>query len=663
MVYLNNPSSSEKLTLGHSARVPSILICLALSGCSNLFNSFNSKTGINTGDIPATLSSSLPASFQITRVNQTLISPSQNLDVLGDGSGTLGSLCAVTDNRDPNATTGNSPCWCSFDFSTPTLDNSNRKTPVSYHENNLARCEYYTSIPFGVATFKVSIVVVKNGSITQNSNIATFSFSGTPALDPKLPSTYAQVKRHLCRGLVSVPNLFDSSIIDPDQSETPYYTYPLDYYTTNLASSLAYFVNSGDAANECPPVPYSSTDSDHYVNIVSSSSYGGSQIIDPPQTGTYDRSTFYVAAKATGVFAIPVNAVVAPSVISDDNGAAGVAPPLGYGAAHTSNASGGENCPSDSVIPTDYEWVKLWLFRGAVPPRNYFKSTNYFASLVCHPGDQTITNSANQTVTVPVFNACMKTYPNDNNSRTLSWSDAGKISNNYLADRVVFSKNSSNSNDSDTQCIQLNARPSGNPVQTANADSPNACTLGNPAKPGVGCGNTSGGDEWLAVVPDPTQYTSSANLGCSISTVNTGGVSRPGDDPLHICGSLTDFSRGGTHATSPSIPVSELTTEDMDNTRPRTDFIFVVSPTSISTADIKGGSKTQFTPVRGTTPDICRSGVSCQSGIGNYIGSYDLITNDINLANLSAADINQQNNPKMNLYPICVVRPKSGSNP
>jgi hypothetical protein len=622
-----------------------------------------SKVGIYTGDIPTTSSSYLPASFQITRVNQTLISPSQNLDVLGDGSGTLGSLCAVTDNRDPNATTGNSPCWCSFDFSTPTLGNSNRKTPVTYHENNLARCGYYTSIPFGVATFKVSIVVMKDNKITQNSNVATFSFSGTPALDPKLPSTYVQVKRHLCRGLVSVPNLFDSSIIDPDQSETPYYTYPLDYYTTNLASSLAYFINSGDAANECPPVPYSSTDSDHYVNIVSSSSYGGSQIIDPPQTGTYDRSTFYVAAKATGVFAIPVNAVVAPSVISDDNGAAGVAPPLGYGAAHTSNASGGENCPSDSVIPTNYEWVKLWLFRGAVPPRNYFKTARHFASLACHPGDQTITTSANQIVNVPVFNACMKTYPNDNNSRTLSWSDTGKIANNYLSDRVVFSIRETAQ--TDTQCIQVNARPSGNPAQTANADSPNACTLGNPAKPGVGCGNTSGGDQWLAVVPNPTdnQYTSSTNLGCSVPTLNTGGLSLPGNDPLHLCGGTTDFSqRGGTHAAAPYIPASELTTENMDNTRPRFDFIFVVSPTSVSTENIKGASKTQFTPVRGTTPDICRNGVSCPDS-GNYIGSYGLITNDINLANLSAADINQQDNPKMNLYPICVVRPKSGSNP
>ncbi len=645
--------------LGHSSLMPCILTCLILSGCSNLFNSM-SRVEVNTGDIPDTSSSSLPASFQITRVNQTLVSPSRTLDILGDGSGSIGNTCPVVGNLDPNATKGDTDCYCSFIYSTATESNANRKTQIKYHESNLARCEYYESIPFGVATFKVSIVVMKGSKITQNSNIATFSFSGTPALDPKNPRTFVRAKRHLCRGLISIPYLFDSSIIDPDQSESPFYTYPLDYYTTNLASSLAYFINSGDAANECPPVPYNPTDTANYVNIVSSEAYDGSYIIDPPQTGKYDRSTFYLAAKPTGVFAIPVNAVVAPSVVSNDSGTEAVAPPLGYGAAHTKDASGGETCPSNSVIPTDYEWVKLWLFRGAVPERNYFKSASHFASLVCHPGDWTITKD-NIQVTEPVFNACMKTYPNDNNSKTLSWSDAGKISNNYLADRVVFSKNSSNSNDSGTQCIQLNARPSGNPAQIANANSPNACTPGTSPTPGVGCGNNSGGDQWLAVVPNPAadRYPNSANLGCSVSTVNNGGVSRPGDDPLHICGS-SNFSTGGTNAAAPFIPKQgELTTENMDlNTR--YDYLFVVSPTSISTRNIQGSDKGKFTPVRGTIPAICRDGVNCQNNnIQNYITSYNLITNDINLVNPPASNINQQDNPKMNLYPICVVRPKT----
>ena len=96
---------------------------------------------------------------------------------------------------------------------------------------------------------------------------------------------------------------------------------------------------------------------------------GGSYLIYPPSGSTFDRSTFYLANAAAGVFTVPLNSYTAPTIVSDGTGS-----PIGYGAAPIPSGTNQETCPDSVPIPTGFHWAKLWLFRADLPDRNYVVS-------------------------------------------------------------------------------------------------------------------------------------------------------------------------------------------------------------------------------------------------------------------------------------------------
>lgn len=629
-----------------------------LSACSNLFT--RGLQVPSTTYSPGTTTNETPPAFYITKVNQTLTSPTQNLDIIGDGSGSLGTFCAAT-GSDPNNPTGTTNCQCNYTISSSSSGTITKVENVAYHEANLVRCNYAGNIPFGVTSFQVSVSVGSATQSTSVSNSLSVSLGGSSTLDPTQASSFVKVNRMLCKSLVPIKYLLDDSVVDPIRARDERLTYPLDYYYTNLAESLNYFISSGDATSDC------GTNVDqNSVGIFSKSRYAGSLNIDPPPSdlSQFDRSNFYLASQPTGVFAIPVNARIAPSVttqiIDTIPVANGVPKPLGYAAPHISQRDGTETCPDSSLIPSNYQWVKLWLFKASLSPRNSYSPAN-LSGIACNPGDW-YDKVLTADVLRPVFPVCQLTRYNDPASNTIAlgkfdppFDSQTKVdSQSYLADRVIL-----NGAGNATQCVQLNSRPSG--ASPSSFKTPNDCAVG--SYPGVGCGSgpqdATGalrpnlqGDLWDLVVPNPASYPAlSSSPSClQSSTAN---------DPLNLCGNLV-YTTGSTRtAVAPILNGSSVTPTAIDAS-PRFDYLFVVSPVNdLHKRDFNQGGiiSQQFTPMRGLSSSDCSTNGSCPIS-ENTISSYGILSNDINLSD--SADPSQ--NSMAGIYPLCVVQPKSRGN-
>jgi hypothetical protein len=611
--------------------------CLNLSACSTSFLfSTGATISLNSGDIPTNpVGTSGAISFQLSRVNLNQINPTQNLDLIGDGTGKMGQLCTISGQGDPNSTSGPSGCQCIFTFSSPTAPNQSVNQAVIYHESDLVRCNYSTVIPYNVTSFGVFLQVTSTGA---KSNTISFSLTGFSGLDPTLRSSYRSVTRFLCKGLVTVSYLLDNNIYDPVQSEDPHFTYSLDYYTSNMGSSLAYFVNSADSSNECPAIPdYSS------IQIFSLAPFNGSNVISPPISGQLDRSTFYLATNPTGVFSVPVNAMVAPSVMSNSPPQTGVSPPMGYGANFVTT-NGVESCPN-TPIPTGYQWVKVWLFRASLPSRNSFApASNNLSAIVCNPGLWNVATSGTQNESI--FPSCYSSAnlaPATLNLTPSIWgprTTSNLTTNTYLADRVVLSavQGSGGASTISTQCVSL-SRP---------GTSPNQCSQsGSPANPGVGCGVSdnfwgSSGDFWQLNIPQQNpndNFLIAPYLGCKLA-----------NDPLSLCSPTNVGGQSFINTASPLIKNLQATQNFDQN--PRSDYLFVVSPTSVTREDITQGTAlgNQFIPYRYKTPADCVQNGPCDS---SQKLTFLPLLDDINVT----VDPTGSDPQRTGIYPICAIQP------
>jgi hypothetical protein len=356
----------------------SLLLVLVLSACTNNININGafSKNVVSSNDPTTTTDGSNTGAFTLSRVIKNTLKPDSVLDLIGDGSGALGTLCQSTDESGTSTSTSPTTCECSFEYSSPTRPNEHIFTSIIYHEQNMVRCSY-SELPSDATTVNVSIHLT---SADTYSTVVKFSFNGNGVvLDPSNPESFAQAYRYQCRDNPVIPYLFDSNVYDPIQSEDPHIAYPLNFYATNFGKALSVYANKSGEENvkywNCPPILnpslfltgsiLSSYYETHHLNlnVYSKAFLSGSKLIYPPSTGSFDRSTFYLAREQSGIFSVPVKAYTGPWTIST----------LGYGASPTSTGIGGlETCPDTSAtIPTGYHWVKVWLFRADLLPRKY----------------------------------------------------------------------------------------------------------------------------------------------------------------------------------------------------------------------------------------------------------------------------------------------------
>lgn len=372
-----------------------LLATLALSGCTNrsFFNAKNSSAISSLDDLPKLELQG----FTLSRVVRNTQAPTSTFDLVGDGSGAFGQKCTAINTGTGNL--GPSTCTCTYSYTKPgsTVVES-FEAPTTYHESDLLRC-LYVGIPAAVSIIGVRVHVTTEDAY---SNEVKFRFSGNGiTLDTASPLTYAAVQRYQCRQNIKVPLVFEpgaGKMYDPFQSQDPRNTYPLNYYTTNFGAAFAIHASGfGGAAPAvdyyCPAIPNDPAER-YDLNIFSvAADSAGSKRIYPPTGSAFDRSNFVVAKSATGIFNVPVNAYVSPNIFSVTATAGNQAtvPPIGYAASPIATGiPGQETCPDASIpIPQGYRWVKVWLFRMALPVRKFLSSValQQLNGIFCSPGE------------------------------------------------------------------------------------------------------------------------------------------------------------------------------------------------------------------------------------------------------------------------------------
>ncbi len=657
-------------------RILLLIVTSCFSACTNNLSLGTASSTSQQTVVPPTTGTTTSGVLTISRVVKNATTPNKTVDIVGDGTNAMGNICVPSDGSSPLVTTSTTVCNCTFAYNTTLEPNQSIDVPVTYHETNLLRCNYNT-LPSDVTSFNLSIHLTSSNSY---SNVVNFNLAtGGTTLDLTNPTSFTTPIRYQCRDIVNILYSLDSGgsgIYDPFQSEDPHMTYPLDYYATNLYSAVTSYVGAGASSWRCPSVlnpnqylansvfPGDSSGlsalqqftAANYVNLniysIGPLSGGGGSMIYPPTAGTFDRSTFYLATQASGIFNVAVNAYIAPNIISVTPpsvpaAAAASPPPLGYGVTPTpigTAGSGQETCPDTSVaIPPNYHWVKVWLFRAGLAQRHFTTSNDItkLQSISCNPGDWPSTEgTATNIINQPIFSGCEASLsdPTPISSPTpgtsIALNDVGSTAHPTLtlADRVLGGVGQ--------QCVHLQ--------KTGTA----SCSAGNP---GASCTDGVNNDDlWEVLIPNASLYPQSASIGCSATAT----VAAPADDVLNICGSLT----------SPVHPTTyNLTTVDYDLTalqpNARYDFLFVVTPTSVMTENMLDTSSSStslpYQPYRFYT------NLDCLSPDPNAAAAGDCLPQNIISYGIKFHDVgtngdpgsSDPTNPSAGVFPVCALQP------
>lgn len=569
----SKPASQAFGTVGARSATASLALLLALAtGCTN--NLLKIATGIADSTVGATpngIATDSDSGFRLARVQKNATDPAGTLDLIGDGSGTLGSLC-VPPASGGSAGSGASTCRCSYTY----IDASGSQIgPVevdtTYRERDMIRCPYST-VPTDISFFTVSVRATNTDT---KSNDVTFKLAGSGvSLDLANRESFTQVQRYQCRDIVFIPYLFDQAVYDPFLSEDPRYSYPLNFYTTNMGRTLATYA-AGDPSRgitaplgwNCPAIPNDSAQGMDLTLFSVAADSTGSKAIYPPG-GAFDRSTFFVARAKTGVFNVGVNAYAFPGtfttnqptpVAGQPSQTTGL-PPLGYAARPIPLAAGGETCPDTSVtIPQGFHWAKLWLFRKQLPQRTYPTSNNLgrVGPISCNP--RPWTPSAQTAAPNDTFFTDCSGAPHMNSR------DA-----NGLAARVF---------EGTGVCATVKAGGTTDPNTLEQLSAPVDFTQ-----------LAKGTDTFSPMRKD-------AVFGC--------GGSGQVPDFANVCDNST-----GNVAYDSTIPLAQGAI-DASVANPRFDYLFVVSPVSVNRSDMDPTSGSHvhqiYTPLRFMSPTDCRS--------------------------------------------------------
>jgi hypothetical protein len=627
-----------------------VLVALTSFSCTNNLSDAtgSGSTGSGSG---STFNSTTSYILNVTNVVKDSINSTTTLDVVGDGSGAMGTYCISTSQSSTGviSNTGPSSCSCTYSYTSPSEGTAQVDVPTTYQEQNLIEC-LYTSIPTDVTTVQVSVHVT-----TQNaySNAFSFNLTNTNGTNPTLISNFALVTRWQCRDIVSIPYpgspAFGSSnsIYDPIQSQDPSLTYPIDFYTTNLGGSLEAYISANLAGEwNCPTNPNDPNFGLNYTLYSVGPDSAGSYEIYPPAGSAFDRSTFYVSKTQSGVYTIPLDSYTAPTLV--DDGAA----PLGYAAAPIVSGTNTETCP-DVAIPSGYHWAKLWLFRASLPDRYYLQSTAMAnaGTIACDPGQD---SSGNQ-----VFTDCaggsgdinsIKTAKNASGSSTVF--DPGD-----LVNRVIAGEGGG----SGTQeaCVQLSA-----PITTIGSTNPTISPT---------CSSFPTTDycfEMDNYGPGATYDSATSSQITAFDSVAVGTDMWLPIKGFYTSGFATDplgLLNSGTMNSAPKDLAP--TSVDLDNpagsttTTSRYDFVFVVSPVTVMAADMENSSTTTNYPY---VPFRFPSATDCLSpNPNNPLTAGDCNPSKIIHYGLKLHDVDTNGDPPANdtsdppIYPMCVLQPNS----
>ncbi len=614
------------------------IFSLIIQSCTNNLNLNLGNNQVAAPPPSEGTTSGTPATFTLSRVIKNTINPSSVLDLIGDGSGTFGALCISTNTSGGSSSSADTVCECSFEYSSSTHPNQHVFTPVTYHELNMVRCSY-SSIPVDVTSLKVSLHLI---SADTYSNAVTLNMTTTgTAIDVTNPESFIQPTRFQCRDIVDIKNFLDGGVYDPFQSEDVHLSYPLNFYASNLGNAINQYVASKNSSWNCPPIlnpqnyltanallEYQSYTGVNMTIYAKAPLPGGGKLIYPPD-GSIDRSTFYLAKQPAGVFSVPVNALMAPNLVTSTGDTA--APPLGYGArpVPVGTGTGQETCDTSVSIPVGYHWMKLWLFRAGLAQRHFLTSPSVqkLGSLICNPGNWPQDASHN-----PVFSQCDKalTNPDGTSNGTGSFSMADvSDSSQPLADRLT---------DTSFQCFRM-------------INGSTTCSAG--SRPGPSCSSSFdfssiGHSEWktdLWTALDPLASAISL-VGCGANTVI---------DPMGLC--------NGTTKKTAATPITfDVSTQDIDKAdgAARFDYIFVVSPPSVNTKDMQAGNSASlpYQPWRFKTAQDCLSSDPDLASPGDCLAS-NAITN----YGLKLHDVGENGDPagdsssRPGVFPVCVLQP------
>jgi len=595
-------------------------IALGFAGPSCLTNHLVPTTKPSTTSVETTSSEELTTTqtfsvVTLARVVKSSSNPGANFDLIGDGSGGLGSFCNVA------AQNGSTACACEFNYIRSDGSSEKFDSNTIYTENDLIRCSY-TQLPSDISFVDVRVHILNSDSF---SNSITFRFgSDTTSLNLADSSSFTQMKRYQCKEFLTIGYLLDGNVYDPIASIDPEYAYPRNYYTNNMGASIAFFNRNATPASgagfNCPSIPNDSA-AGMDLTVYSVGSDGASKRIFPTQGSRTDRHTFSLAKQSSGVFSRPVNAVYAPNTVTSTTGdGVSVPAPLGFGANPIPGTSTDtESCPSDVQIPSGFKWVKLWLFRASLARRTVSQPSEILGvqAIGCNPGAFPNNGSPR-----PIFTECA-TPTTDG---TLSPSSSGSTA---LGDRVLFGTQT---------CFSLNG---------ANFTSGAFCS-DNATQSGVGCttnagtGNQKTGFDIFGKGTDIWSLSSTSAL-CGVGLAN---------DVLGLCAPVS----------GQSVPASDgpFNTVQLDQDA-RQDFLFVVSPPEVNTRDIQNKTALgkAFIPYRfysqndclSSDPDFPTSGDDCR--IERKI-TYDMITTDIN----NQADAPGNDPQRSPAFPICAIQPE-----
>jgi hypothetical protein len=532
----------------------------------------NGDTG-GDGDTSTILSLS-----QVVRTNSNAAS---ELDLIGDGSGAMGRFCIASDNGGADDGTGASTCTCEYSYTRTDGSAETVEVDTSYHELDLIRCAS-TGIPTNISFFTVRVHVTNSDTF---SNSVTFQVgSDSVTLNTADEASFLPVTRFQCRESLFISYAFDNNFYDPFQSEDPRLVYPMNFYTTNMGDSIARFVDSvqivGGAGFVCPTNTNDPTQGVD-LTLYSVSSDGGSNRIFPVSGSLHDRANFVLAREATGVFSVPISAILAPAVSTGGQNANGsTAPELGFAAEPVPGSEADEEtCPTDVEIPDGYQWAKLWLFRSSLAKRKAIFPDQMMASggLFCNPGTwQTANIDEDSSSLDPVIVDCTT------NGGTVADSEAGSTK---LADRVY-------SVSSTQVCLNLQ---DGNEVFDPGI---NACPA-NANHTGAGC--TTDLNTGAQIDTEFDVFRAGSDIwqfaaGTAVACDTTDGF----PDPFNLCETTAGFHTPHQE---------DGATTDVD-AQERFDFLFVVSPPEITTADMKAENSAArpYIPFRFFQSSDCISG-------------------------------------------------------
>ncbi|MEK6706917.1 MAG: hypothetical protein AABZ06_14125 [Bdellovibrionota bacterium] len=571
----------------------------------------NTTSNIDISALPNTKSLGNSSTLTLFKVVKNQLDPSGTLDLIGDGTGAMSHYCSSADTSTGSPSSGQTTCNCTYTYVRSNGYTESFDVPTVYRESNMIRCKY-DEVPSDITYLKIKIHLTK--ADMYSNEITYFTSNSGIAADLASPQNFLRAQRYQCKDIITIPYIFDKSIYDPVQSEDPRLSWPLNFYTTNMGAAIAAYA-SAPAENikdwNCPAIPNDTSAGIDLTVYSVHADNAGSNLIYPPTGSKFDRSTFYLSRSKGGIFKVPLNAYIAPTVNTRTSGSP---PPIGYGASPIPYGYKKEKCPNDISIPSGFHWVKVWLFRADLPSR-YFRSSNMMrkiASISCNPGKYIDPEVGER----DAFKSCKDskaiTDINDNAS---------------LAARVFTYATSNDTNTGDlNMCFDFD-----NPNKTFAP-----CNDDEGRKHAPGCTTKEDTSQFSGYYENFAAGTDVWEQAYINSLYNCG--SKSGNraiNPLNLC--------------TKKIPhdYSELLDIDLDGSSARYDFLFVVSPPDIMAADMAKSSYSAgdiYRPYRFKT--------SGDHSEGNKI-NYGIKLHDVSENGDPPA--NDQNRP--GVFPVCALQP------